>query len=167
MRFLAIPVLIFLISLGTTVGFAHAHSSSFSVKDPSGQQTFNVNYSIDGGTVSSMSVNTSDESLLVDMSTTGNGTITITLPRTLIDSTVNGQDDQFFVLFDGANVDFQESKSNTDRTLTIPFSDGTQEIEIIGTRVVPEFGPITALMLVIAIISIITISKTRPKMLYW
>jgi predicted secreted protein with PEFG-CTERM motif len=163
-RILVIPVLIFLIGLCTTIGLAHAQPSSFLVKDPSGQLTFNVNYSIDGGTVGNMSVNTDDESLLVDVVTTGNGTITITLPRTLIDAKINDQqDDQFFVLVDGEDVDFQESKSSTDRTLTIPFSDGAQEIEIIGTQVVPEFGLIAALVLVVATISIIAISKTRPK----
>jgi predicted secreted protein with PEFG-CTERM motif len=161
-RPLLIPVLIFLIGSFITIGLAHAQPS-FLVKDPSGQQTFNVNYSMDGGTVSNISVNTGDESLLVDVVTTGNGTLTITLPRTLIDSTVNGQDDKFFVLIDGENVDFQESKSSTDRTLTIPFSDGSQEIEIMGTQVVPEFGPIAALVLVIATISIIAISKRRPS----
>ncbi|HET6458440.1 MAG TPA: hypothetical protein VFG24_06145 [Nitrosopumilaceae archaeon] len=163
MRFLLVPVLIFLIGSGITVGLAHAQPSSFLVKDPSGQQTFNVNYSIDGGTVSNMLVNTNDESLLVDVVTTGNGTLTITLPRTLIDATANGEDDQFFVLIDGQNVEFQELKSNTDRTLTIPFSDGSQEIEIMGTQVVPEFGPVAALVFVIAIISIVIIPKTRSK----
>jgi predicted secreted protein with PEFG-CTERM motif len=163
-RFLLIPVLIFIIGSCTTIGLAHAQPSSFLVKDPSGQQNFNVNYSMDGGTVSSMSVNTQDASILVDINTTGNGTLTITLPRTLIDSTVNGQDDQFFVLVDGENVDFQESKSSTDRTLTIPFSDGSQEIEIMGTQVVPEFGPLVLIVFVIAVVSIIAVSKTRLKL---
>ena len=162
MRFLLIPVLAFLIFSCTTIGLAHAQSS-FLVKDPSGQQTFNVNYNIDSGTISNMQVNTDDESLLVDVTTTGNGTLTITLPRALIDSTANGEDDQFFVLIDGENVEFQELKSTTDRTLTIPFSDGSQEIEIMGTQVVPEFGPIVSLVLVVAIISVIAILKTRPK----
>ena len=162
MRFLLIPVLAFLIFSCTTIGLAHAQSS-FLVKDPSGQQTFNVNYNIDSGTVSNMQVNTDDESLLVDVATTGNGTLTITLPRALIDATANGEDDQFFVLIDGENVEFQELKSTTDRTLTIPFSDGSQEIEIMGTQVVPEFGPIVSLVLVVAIISVIAILKTRPK----
>ncbi|MBI3639433.1 MAG: PEFG-CTERM sorting domain-containing protein [Thaumarchaeota archaeon] len=164
MRFLLIPVLVFLISSCITVGFVHAQPSSFLVKDPSGQQTFNVNYNIDSGTVSNIQVNTDDESLFVDVVTTGNGTLTITLPRTLIDATANGEDDQFFVLIDGENVEFQELKSNTaDRILTIPFSDGSQEIEIMGTQVVPEFGPIAVLVFVIAITSIIAISKTRPN----
>ena len=163
MRFLLIPLFVFLLGSSITVGLAHAQSSSFLVKDPSGQQTFNVNYNIDSGIVSNMQINSSDESLLVDVVTTGNGTLTITLPRALIDATANGEDDQFFVLINGENVEFQELKSTTDRTLTIPFSDGSQEIEIMGTQVVPEFGPIVSLVLVVAITSVIAILKTRPK----
>ena len=162
MRFLLVPVLIILLGSCTTIGLAHA--ASFPVKDPSGQQTFNINYNVNGGTVNNISVNTNDASLLVNISTTGDGTLTITLPRTVIDSTVNGQDDQFFVLVDGEVVDIQESKSSTDRTLTIPFSDGAQEIEIMGTQVVPEFGPIAVLVLVVAIVSIIAVSKIRPNL---
>jgi predicted secreted protein with PEFG-CTERM motif len=50
--------------------------------------------------------------------------------------------------------------------LTINFPDGAEEIEIIGTYVVPEFGTIAALVLAIAIISIIAVSaKTRLSIL--
>ncbi len=56
-------------------------------------------------------------------------------------------------------ADFQEtSTTTTARTLSIPFTNGTQEIEIIGTQIIPEFGPIAALVLAIAIISIIAVS---------
>jgi len=49
--------------------------------------------------------------------------------------------------------------THTDRTLAIPFKNGTQQIEIVGTFVIPEFGPIAVMVLAIAIISIIAISK--------
>ena len=48
--------------------------------------------------------------------------------------------------------------SSTDRTLTIAFPVGAEEIEIIGTFVVPEFGTIAAMILAVAIISIIAVS---------
>ncbi|TLX68181.1 MAG: PEFG-CTERM sorting domain-containing protein [Thaumarchaeota archaeon] len=67
-------------------------------------------------------------------------------------------DDQFVVVNDGQQADFTETKTTTDRTLIIPFTDGTGQIEIIGTQIVPEFGPIAALVLAIAIISIIVVS---------
>ena len=48
-------------------------------------------------------------------------------------------------------------------TLTIPFSYGSEEIEIIGTFVIPEFGTIAVLVLVAAISSIIIISAKNKQ----
>jgi predicted secreted protein with PEFG-CTERM motif len=118
-----------------------------------------VSYTITNGKVLDIKADTPSKSLIVSIQTTGDGVLTITLPRALIDAQVNGQDDQFFVLNDGQEASFQEiNKTSTDRTLSIPFTDGTQQIEIIGTQIVPEFGPIAALVLAIAIISIIAVS---------
>jgi predicted secreted protein with PEFG-CTERM motif len=118
-----------------------------------------VQYSITNGKVLGIKADVQSKSLIVSIQTTGDGVLTVTLPRGLIDAQVNGQDDHFYVLNDGQEADFQEtSKTTTDRTLSIPFSDGTQEIEIIGTQIIPEFGPIAALVLAIAIISIIAVS---------
>ncbi|NWJ28356.1 PEFG-CTERM sorting domain-containing protein, partial [Marine Group I thaumarchaeote] len=44
-------------------------------------------------------------------------------------------------------------------TVTVMFPAGTEEIEIIGTYVIPEFGTIAAMILAVAIISIIVISS--------
>jgi len=133
---------------------------------PSGPSTipvdgtnFSVMYTITNGKVVDIKADTQSKSLIVSIQTTGDGVLTITLPRALIDAQVNGQDGQFFVLNDGQEADFQEiNKTSTDRTLSIPFTDGTEQIEIIGTQIVPEFGPIAALVLVIAIVSIIAVS---------
>ena len=101
-------------------------------------------------------------SLLVYIETTDDGSITLTIPRSVLDSTLNGNDDEFFVLVDGEEVDFEEIKNSDDRTLTIEFFAGTEQIEIIGTFVIPEFGTIAAMILAVAIISIIAISaKSR------
>ncbi len=97
-------------------------------------------------------------SLIIGISTTGDGQLTITLPRGLIDATIGSEDDDFFVLVDGEEVDFEEIATSTDRTLTIQFPAGAEEIEIIGTMVVPEFGTIAALILAVAIISIVVVS---------
>ena len=93
--------------------------------------------------------------------------LTITLPRDLIDAKINGEDDSFFVLIDGEETsDVSEETTSTDRTLTIHFQDGAEEIEIIGTQIVPEFGAIAALVLAVAIISIIAVSaKTRLRLM--
>jgi predicted secreted protein with PEFG-CTERM motif len=67
-------------------------------------------------------------------------------------------DDQFFVLVNGEEADFDETTSSMSRSLSIMFPAGTEEIEIIGTFVVPEFGTVAALILAVAIISIIAVS---------
>ena len=135
-------------------------SNIFQVKDPNSQQTFSVNYTITGGTVNSMTIDAQSISLIVSINSTSDGSITLQIPRTLMDAkTSSGQDDSFIILIDGAEVKPQSESANGDyRTLTIPFLQGDQDIEIIGTQIVPEFGPIAALVLAIAIISIIAVS---------
>jgi predicted secreted protein with PEFG-CTERM motif len=65
-------------------------------------------------------------------------------------------------LTDGSEVDFEEATTASERTLTIPFEDGTSQIEIIGTWVIPEFGAMAAIILAVAIVSIIAVSaRTR------
>lgn len=151
------------ISLITVPSFAQT-MNTYPVKDPTSGQSYNVNYSISNATVTDMSINSQETSLVISLQTTGDGTMTITLSRSLIDAKAGANDDQFFVLEDGADTDFQETKTSTDRTLSISFSDGTEKIEIIGTQVVPEFGTLSYVVLAISILSIIAISaKTRFK----
>jgi predicted secreted protein with PEFG-CTERM motif len=121
--------------------------------------SLSVQYSITNGKVLGIKADTQSKSLIVSIQSTGDGVFTVTLPRGLIDAQANGQDAHYYVLTDGQEAEFQEtSTTTTDRTLTIPFTNGTQEIEIIGTQIIPEFGPIAALVLAIAIISIIAVS---------
>jgi len=119
-----------------------------------------VKYSITNGKVLGIKADIQSKSLIVSIQTTGDGVLTVTLPRALINATLpTGQDDKYYVLVDNQEADFQEtSTTTTDRTLSIPFTDGTEEIEIIGTQIIPEFGPIAALVLAIAIVSIIAVS---------
>jgi predicted secreted protein with PEFG-CTERM motif len=127
---------------------------------------FVLSYKITGGSVLSVTPDDEANSLVIAIKTTSDGVLTITLPRALIDAKINEQDDNFFVLIDGEEVEFEETTTDTDRTLTINFPDGAEEIEIIGSFVVPEFGTIAALILAIAIISIIAVSaKTRLSIL--
>jgi predicted secreted protein with PEFG-CTERM motif len=150
----------------TTFTFASSITpvSNYSiVKDPSSQQTFSVNYTISGGIVKDMTIDPQSISLIVSLNSTScniNCGITLQIPRSLIDAkTSNGQDDSFIVLIDGAEVKPSgEETNNSFRTLTIQFLQGDQDIEIIGTQIVPEFGTIAMLVLAIAIISIIAVS---------
>jgi len=165
MRYLSYVIMVIIvISLGVAPVFAQTQNQ-FAVPDPSGGQSYPVNYGITGGTVSDMTLDTNATSLVVSIQTTGDGSLTMTLPRTLIDAKAGADDDQFFVLVDGADTEFNESKTSTDRTITVSFIDGTEQIEVIGTQVVPEFGGIAFVILTIAILSTIVLSaKTRIKL---
>jgi len=121
-----------------------------------------IGYKITGGKLLNIMPDVEANSLIVSIDATSDGSLTLTIPRSILDATINGEDDDFFVLIDGEEVDFDETTTSTDRTLTIAFPAGAEEIEIIGTFVVPEFGTIAAMILAVAIISIIAVSaKSR------
>jgi len=118
-------------------------------------QGVNVNYTINGGKIISIIPDLDETSLIITIETTTDGELIITLPKDVIDGI-------FFVLVDGEETIYTEEVSDNFSTLIIPFYNGTEEIEIIGTFVIPEFGTIVVLVLAIAIITIITItSKSR------
>ena len=122
--------------------------------------TFDVDYTIRGATVKDMRVDSVALALLVILETDDDGSITLKLPRESIDAKImNGQDDDFIILIDGAEVPYKEISTNADsRTITIQFEEGDSDVEIIGTFVVPEFGSIVMIILVIGIVSTILLS---------
>ena len=130
-----------------------------------------ISYEITNGKIINIMTDMDAKSLLIDIEAWDDGSITLTIPRSVLDAKINdGVDDEFFVLVDGEEVDFEEITTSTDRTLTIEFSAGSEQIEIIGTFVIPEFGTIAAMILAVAIISIIAISaKSRLSIVprYW
>ncbi|MFZ8908373.1 MAG: cupredoxin domain-containing protein [Nitrosopumilaceae archaeon] len=126
------------------------------------QVSVTLDHEISGGQVTSMTADGSQNSVILEIDSTNDGQITITLPRDVVDATVGDEDDEFFVLVDNEEVTFEETKTSTDRTLTVEFPAGAETIEIIGTFAIPEFGTIAAMILVIAIVSIIAITaKTK------
>ncbi len=122
--------------------------------------TFDVDYTIRGATVKDMRVDSVALALLVILETDDDGAITLKLPRESIDAKImNGQDDDFIILIDGAEVPYTDVSTNSEsRTISIDFEEGDLDIEIIGTFVVPEFGSIVMIILVIGIVSTILLS---------
>jgi len=111
-----------------------------------------VPYSISGGKVTGVFVNTDDNSLIIMISASEDGTITLTPSKKVLEG-------PFMVLVDGEEWDDAEIVGNK---ITVMFLAGAEQIEIIGTHVIPEFGAIAALILAVAIISIIAVSaKSR------
>ena len=118
-----------------------------------------LNYELTCAEILGMTPDTEMKSMIIEIKTDCDGELTITLPKEVIDTDENG----FFVLVDGDETNHNASSVGEFWTLTIPFSYGSEEIEIIGTFVIPEFGTIAALILVVAISSIILISAKNKQ----
>jgi len=108
-----------------------------------------IPYDISGGMVTGATINTDDNSIIINLDANDDGTLTVTPSEST-------QEGIFMVLVDGEEWDDVEINGNE---VTIMFPAGAEEIEIIGTFVVPEFGTIAAMILAVAIISIIAISS--------
>ncbi len=122
---------------------------------------FELTYAISGGVITQVFPDAEAKSLIVQIDSISNGTLAIKLPREVIDAKFGEEDDDFFVVLDGVEVDFDETKTGNERTITVEYPEGTEEIEIIGTSVVPEFGAIAILILLVSIFSVIFVSKSK------
>ncbi len=123
----------------TTFQFSGSIPSQSGNTIPVDGTNFSVQYEITNGKILGIKADIQSKSLMVSTQTSGDGVLTITLPRALINSILpNGHDATYQVIVGNQEeADFQEtSTTTTDRTLSIPFMDGTQEIEIIGTSLV-------------------------------
>ena len=127
----------------------------FNVKDMSSGQNFDLNYTITGGTVKSMVIDPQDISLVVHLDAQYPGMLHLEIPRLLLDAKKTGNADESFLIFvdDDEVTSFQEKASDSQyRILDIPLVSGDSKIEIIGTQVVPEFGNISGMMLVLSVL---------------
>jgi len=122
---------------------------------------FKLTYAISGGKIIQVIPNLDEKSLMVEIESISDGTLVIKLPREVIDAKFVGEDDSFIVLLDGLDIDFDESTTGNERTLTIQYPEGTEDIEIIGTYVIPEFGGIAVLILMVSVFSVIFISRNK------
>ena len=84
--------------------------------------------------VKNMYVDNDTISIIFSMNVKKSGSFTTDIPRNVLDATINGRDIDFIVLVDGENTRYDEIKSPIYRKLTIPYTSGTEEIEIIGTK---------------------------------
>jgi len=131
------------------------------VTGPSGESFYKlgagqIEYDVTCNATPGFFANADDDSIVIYLAPTDDGIITVTLHEDLIKPFEDGT----FVVI----VNNQEMQDFTQigNTLTIPCLAGTEKIEIVGSWAIPEFGVIAAMILAVAIVSIIVISaKTR------
>ncbi len=144
------------------------------IEEPPKANTMNVDFndpqsgvkkvSFAAGTIKNMEIDLDFLSLVINVDDVrGGGKLTLVLDRTLIDSKSNGKDDRFIVLVDGEEGFHEElSSTPTERTLEIVVPDKTTRIEIVGTKVIPEF-PVAMLVIASVFTAMIAAYRLRTR----
>jgi len=149
-------------------------SAVFPVQIPN-SGTFDVGYTIRGGDVTKINMSMDRYSLLVETTMDSNGNLILKLPRESFDAQSNDEDNTFIILISKENnesedfvqVEYEEIATSSDyRTIRIPLEEGDKWVEVIGTYVIPEFGSVVIIILVVAVSSAIIISKSRFSVRY-
>ena len=115
--------------------------------------------STSGASVTSITANSDDDTLVIEIDATDDGVLSVGLHDDVIGAFDDGS---YFVLIDNEEVEFEQNGNN----LTIPYEAGNERVEIVGSYAVPEFGTIAMIILAVAIVSIIAITaKTRTTLI--
>ena len=109
--------------------------------------------SISGGAITGSSVNEKDKSIVINIDAEDDGTLMVTMTEEV-------QSGIYAVWVDGEEWDDVIIDGNN---VTVEFLAGAEVIEIFGAHVIPEFGTIAAMVLAVAIVSIIAVSA-RSKL---
>jgi len=112
-----------------------------------------VKAEVTDGQITGIIADTTDTAIVINLETTNDGILSITTSDFLIRPFSDGG---FFVLVDGEEID---SATYENKILTIPYTAQTEKIEVYGSYVIPEFGTITIIVLAVAVVSIIALSR--------
>jgi predicted secreted protein with PEFG-CTERM motif len=137
-----------------------------------GGNPYVIRYQITGGSLQTVAADVELSTMAFGISTTGNGTLKLQLPRAVMQAlTVEGMptggtDVDYVAFADGIEADIEEATSPAagTRELSIDFEAGTEDIEVVGTWIVPEFGAIAAIVLAVAIVGIIVATARYGKL---
>ena len=131
--------------------------------DAGSHGTFDVEYTIKGGTVENMTVDSNNFALRIEIESIEEGVVALDLPRKFIDAKKqDGKDETFIILIDGIETTYTESEEVVDsRTISINFEEGDKIIEIIGTFAIPEFGVIVMAIITIGIMVVVLASRNK------
>jgi len=105
------------------------------------------------GKVTSIIAKTAENSIVISLETAEDGVLSVTTSDFLIRPFNDGG---FLVAVDGEKID---SVKYENKILTIPYTAQTEKIEVYGSYVIPEFGTIAIIVLAVAVVSIIALSR--------
>jgi len=122
----------FVTALIVTIMIPSAFAATLSIEIDG--STYDIDYSSNNVNLKSVTADLDFISLIfeTDVSASG-GDVTITFERDFFDAKIGYSDDDFFILSDGDEIEFEETKTDESRTISFSLLEGTEEIEIIGT----------------------------------
>ena len=144
-------------------------SSVFPINIPN-SGTFDLEYTARGFDIKNIELDQDRYSILIEITENSGGNLVLKFPRESFDSkTSDDIDEIFIVLVSKSNqsdefieVQISEIETTTEfRTISIQIEEDEKFIEIIGTYVIPEFGSVVVMILLVAITSAIIISKNK------
>ena len=146
--FLILPLLIF-----TTPIFAQTPSDESTLEYvlEIDEHTYSISYVLNADIIA-MEIDPESRSLLIGLDKTYDSQFFIDLEHELI----NAQNNEFVILVDGEEADYKITSDSDSSTFEFFVPIGSEEVEIIGTNVIPEF-PIGAIFGFIVMISFIMI----------
>ncbi len=98
------------------------------------EHSFDLTYEFSGDVIA-MAIDQELRSLLIGVENTNDSLFRITFDNTLI----TAENGNFAILVNGLEVDYDILDDGNSSTLRFYVEEGTEEIEIIGTHVIPEF----------------------------
>ena len=120
--------------------------------------TYNLEYDIDADVIA-MAIDHELNSLLIGIENTKDSLFQIILPIEMI----SAENNEFAILVDGFEVDYQITNMESSNIVSFFVPAGSQELEIIGTHVIPEF-PLGVLIVFATIISLSVLISKRNFM---
>jgi len=144
-------------------------SSVFPIDIPN-SGTFDLEYTASGFDIKDAELNQDRYSILIEITENSGGNLVLKLPRDSFDSKTGDDTDEIFIVLVSKDnqsdnfieVQITEIQTTSDfRTISIQIEEDEKFIEIIGTYVIPEFGSIVIMILLVAITSVIIISKNK------
>ena len=116
---------------------------------------FEVRYSVDADVIA-MAVDRELDSVLIGLDNAGGSVMTVDLPHELI----RAENNAYAVLVNGVEADYEVAAGDGSSVLSFAVPEFSEEVEIIGTYVIPEFplGVLTGLAAVVS--AMLVISRT-------
>lgn len=142
--------------------FAESHPEYMGIENPSiyelkvDEHFYSISYSVDAK-VLAMAIDPELTSLLVGLENTHDSIFVIDLEHELI----NAENNEFAILVNGYEVDYDIVSDADSSTFSFYVPEFTEEVEIIGTHVIPEF-PLGVMLGFAIMISIVTmLARTK------